>query len=274
MGLFVTAQYLANSGSVAVTGALMGPFEWRQAYLTLAVAAFAGLPMALLALRGNLGGGTTSSGKLDPSALRDPAVRYLILGYGLHAFQLMAARVWLPAFLVAALVARGTDNTQAAAAGATIGGLALTVGSVGPLMGGIVSDRLGRVASASVIFGLSGACAWTIGWTLNMPLGVIVGISAVYGWAIAADSAIYSTGITEVSDPSNLGSAMAMQASLGLVGGVVGPVIFGGILDLSPDALKWGIGYSFLGVLAIVAIAALLRLRSLPQSRLLASGKG
>ena len=44
--------------------------------------------------------------------------------------------------------------------------------------------------------------------------------------------------------------------------------------DLSPDALKWGIGYSFLGVVAIVAIAGLLRLRSLPQSRLLAKGKG
>ena len=275
MGLFVTAQYLANSSSIAITGALMSTFEWRDAYLMMSLAAFAGLPMALLVLRAHRGGGSgKSTGRLNLKALKIQPVRYLIMAYALHALQLFAVRVWLPVFLVAVLVARGVDSAQAAVTGATVGGLALVIGSVGPFMGGIISDKWGRATAASAIFALSGSCAFLIGWTTSMPFGVIVVVSGVYGWAIAADSAIYSTGITEVSSPSNLGSTMALQASLGLVGGVVGPIGFGTILDLSPSAHEWGFAFSVLGVLAIVAIAGLQRLRSLPRSRLLANGRG
>ena len=275
MGLFVTAQYLANSSSVAITGALMSTFEWRDAYLMTSLAAFAGLPMALLVLRMHRGGGGgRSTGRLNLNALRNPPVRYLILAYGLHALQLFAVRVWLPVFLVGVLVARGVDSAQAAVTGATVGGLALVIGSVGPFMGGIISDRWGRATSASAIFALSGSCAFLIGWTASMPFGAIIVVSGVYGWAIAADSAIYSTGITEVSSSSDLGSTMAIQASLGLLGGVVGPILFGTILDLSPYTHEWGVAFSVLGVLAIVAIAGLQRLRSLPRSRLLAKGRG
>lgn len=275
IGLFVTAQYLGNSASLAITGALMASMEWRDAYMVVSVVAVAGLPMAYLLLRshGSHDGGV-SSGRLNLRALVNPPVRYLILGYSLHALQLFAVRVWLPAFLVAILVASGSDAARAAVTGATIGGLALVAGSVGPFMGGVISDRWGRATTASAIFALSGTCAWAIGWTAGLPFGLVVALCVVYGWAIAADSAIYSTGITEVSTPSNLGSTMALQASLGLVGGILGPILFGGVLDLAPEAQRWGVGFSSLGVVALVAIAGLQRLRQLPQSRLLASGKG
>jgi MFS family permease len=275
IGLFVTAQYLGNSASLAITGALMASMEWRDAYMVVSAVAVAGLPMAYLLLRshGSHDGGV-SSGRLNLRALVNPPVRYLILGYSLHALQLFAVRVWLPAFLVAILVASGSDAARAAVTGATIGGLALVAGSVGPFMGGVISDRWGRATTASAIFALSGTCAWAIGWTAGLPFGLVVALCVVYGWAIAADSAIYSTGITEVSTPSNLGSTMALQASLGLVGGILGPILFGGVLDLAPEAQRWGVGFSSLGVVALVAIAGLQRLRQLPQSRLLASGKG
>ncbi len=275
IGLFVTAQYMANSASLAITGALMASLEWRDAYLVVSAAAVAGLPMAYMLLRSHRRRvDEVSSGRLDMRALINPPVRYLILGYSLHALQLFAVRVWLPAFLVAILVASGREGAQAAVTGATVGGLALVAGSIGPFMGGAISDRWGRATTASAIFALSGTSAWLIGWTAGLPFGLVVALSVVYGWAIAADSAIYSTGITEVSSPSSLGSTMALQASLGLIGGVVGPILFGGILDLAPEAHRWGFGFSSLGVVALVAIAGLQRLRYLPQSRLLASGKG
>ncbi len=275
IGLFVTAQYLANSASLAITGALMASMEWRNAYMAVSAVAVAGLPMAYLLLRSHeRHDGGVFSGRLNLRVLFNPSVRYLILGYSLHALQLFAVRVWLPAFLVAILVASGSDAAGAAVTGATFGGLALVAGSVGPFMGGVISDRWGRATTASAIFALSGTCAWLIGWTAGLPFGLVVALCVVYGWAIAADSAIYSTGITEVATPSNLGSTMALQASLGLVGGILGPILFGGILDLAPEAQRWGFGFSSLGVVALVAIAGLQRLRQLPQRMLLASGKG
>ena len=274
MGLFVTAQYAAHSGSLAITGALMAFFDWRDAYLLVSMVSFASLPMTYLLLRDHGRGALMeSSGRLDLSVLKNPPVRYLILGYSLHALQLYAVRVWLPVFLVGVLVARGIDDAQAAVTAATVGGLALAAGAIGPLMGGIISDRLGRTMSATAIFALSGACAWVIGWTVDIPWSLIILLGVVYGWAIAADSAIYQTGITEVANPMQLGSTMAVQSSIGFMGGVIGPILFGGILDVSPEAVRWGIAFSALGVLALVAIAGLQRLRTLPESRLLAGGK-
>ena len=269
MGLYVTAQYAANSCSLALTGLLMSTFEWRDAYLIVAVGAGTGIPLAILVLRNHGQSTQDISGRLNMSVFRNVSARYLILGYSLHALQLFAARVWLPVFLVGVLISKGVDPAKAAVDGATIGGLALLAGSVGPFMGGAISDKWGRSTSASLIFGLSGGCALIIGWTTGLPLSLIVGLSVIYGWAIAADSAIYSTGIVEVSLPSTLGSTMAIQASIGLLGGVVGPILFGGILDISPNGLAWPIAFSSLGLLAIVAICGMQRIRYLPQNNLL-----
>ena len=267
MGLYVTAQYAANSVSLALTGLLMSGLEWRDAYLYVSAAAAAGLPMAVFLLRGkSLRPQPGAKGRIDLAVFRNSAASYLIFGYAAHALQLFAARVWLPVFLVGVLVGRGMSASDAAVEGATLGGLALMTGSVGPLMGGAISDRWGRAASASAIFALSGGCAWIIGWTAGLPLPFIIGLSAVYGWAIAADSAVYSTGVVEVTPPASLGSTMAVQASVGLIGGAAGPVAFGGILDLAPDHLEWPVAFSSLGVLAIVAIAAMQRLRRLPRA--------
>ena len=215
-----------------------------------------------------------SSGRLDLGVLRDPAVRYLVLGYALHVIQEHVIKMWLPGFFLVVLVAKGADSTDAAARAAAIAGLALAGGALGPVIGGSISDRLGRTTSASAIFALSGVCGWLIGWTIGLPLGLIVGLSVVYSWAVAADSPIYSTGVTEVASPVALGSTMAVQAFIGFMGGVVGPIIFGGILDLFSEAHQWKAAFSAVGLLSLVVIVGMQRLRSLPQSRLLARGKG
>ena len=275
LGMFVTAQYGANAGSLAITGALMSSLEWRDAYLAVSLVSIASLPMAYLLLRAHRYRPVeTSSGRLDLAVLKNPSVRYLILGYSLHAWQIHAVRTWLPAFLLVVLVAGGAEGTQAAAKAATVAGLALTFAAVGPLMGGALSDRLGRATSASAIVVLAGVCGWAFGWIDGLPWALIVGVAAVYGWAVSADSAIYSTGITEAARPEELGSTMAMQAFVALMAGAAGPIAFGGVLDLSSEAYEWGLAFSSLGFLSVVSFVGLQRLRSLPQSRLLAQGKG
>ncbi len=273
MGLFVTAQYAAHSGSLAITGALMSYLEWREAYLALSIAAAFGIPAIYLLLRSHPDVAVEqSSGRLDPRVLRNPRVRYLILGYSLHALHLHAVRAWLPGFLLVVLVAGGDDNPVARAA--TVAGLAMLVGSAGPVMGGFLSDRFGHANSATGILALSGACAFLIGWAADLPWALIVALGVVYGWAMSADSAIYQTGVTEVSPPPDLGSSMALTSSLGVLGGVVGPITFGGILDLAPEHQQWGLSFSVLGVVAIVAIVGMQRLRKLPHSRPLEDGGG
>ena len=261
MGLYVTAYYAANSISLAGTGALMSALEWREAYLVTALASSAGVLLVYLLLRGHRdrpSGG--SSGRLDLSALRNRPVRHFIVGYSLHAWELYAVRVWLPVFLVSVLVARGVDGDQAVVRAATVGGIALTAGALGPVAGGMISDRLGRAVSAMAIFGLSGALSWAIGWMGGFPWVVIVVVAVIYGWAISADSAIYTTAIAEAAKSAQLGSTMAVQAFLGFSGGVVGPVVVGAVLDATSES--WVVGFSSIGVISVAAIPVLLRVRS------------
>ena len=262
VGLFTSAQYGANSVSLALTGALLNVLEWREAYVALGIFAIGGVPLAYLILRKQPSSAAVhSTGRLDLEDLGSPPVRYLILGYSLHAFELHAVRVWLPVFLLASLASQGREGADAVATAATIAGLALAVGAAGPVMGGVISDRLGRATAAVSIFALSGACSWVIGWMTDFPWILIVTLCVVYGWSTAADSAIYLTGLTETSDPSSLGSTLAVQAFAGLMTGAAGPIFFGGVLDFAPETYKWGVAFSGLGLVAVVAIAGLFRLQ-------------
>lgn len=262
MGLYVTALYTASAISLSATGRLMARYEWRDAFLILAVLSVLSIPLAYGATRGL---GTVrradSTGFLNIGVMRNRRASGFILGYSLHAMELYAVRVWLPALLMAVLVAGGASATDAAVKAATIGGVALAAGSVGPLIGGAISDRLGRARTAAGIFALSGTCSWAVGWLADVPWPLVVGVAVVYGWAISADSSIYSTAMIESAEPGDLGSTMAMHAFLGFMGGVVGPILVGGVLDIAPESIRWGVGFSVVGLLALIAIPVLLRVR-------------
>ena len=261
VGLFVTAFYAATSVSLIATGSLMSTVDWRDAYMVVALMSAASIPLGFAVLRNyRHSGATRSSGWLSLAALRVRRVRYFIFGYALHTAELFTARAWFPAFLVSVLMDRGTEGESAVATAAMVAGLVTAAGAVGPVMGGVISDRFGRVATASAIFALSGACSWAIGWTGGLPWGLIVGLGVVYGWATASDSAVYTTAVTESAKPEHLGSTLAVHAFVGFMAGAVGPSAFGAILDGAPEAHRFGFGFSAVGVLSVVALAALLRL--------------
>ena len=262
MGLYVTAFYSANAVSLAATGVLMNSIDWRGAYLALSALSGLSVPIAFFLVRDRTVPGTAKgTGRLRVEVLRSRVPRAHIIGYSLHAMELYAVRVWLPALLAAVLVSRGEDVSRAAVTAATVGGIALAAGSLGPVIGGAISDRFGRVRSAMGVFTLSGLLCLAIGWTYAAPWPLIVAVSCVLGWAIAADSSIYTTAITESAPAGLLGSTMAVQAFLGFMGGVVGPIFIGAVLDLVPDALQWRVGFTAVALLAIPALATLYGIR-------------
>ena len=61
---------------------------------------------------------------------------------------------------------------------------------------------------------------------------------------------------------------MALQAFLGFMGGVLGPVFVGAILDVAPSALRWGVSFTGVALVSVVAVAFLYPIsrRSVPSS--------
>ena len=113
MGLFVTAQYAAHSGSLALTGWLMATMEWRDAYALVAAVSAVSLPLMFFLVRSVPDTRRPlTGGRLDPTVLKNRPVQFVILGYTVHALNLYALRVWLPIFLASVLIAKGVAGRE------------------------------------------------------------------------------------------------------------------------------------------------------------------
>lgn len=276
VGLFVSAFHLGISLSLALMSLLLPHFGWRTSYLIAALMAFSGIVIAHILLPpgvGELTAAPRSSGWLSLVPLRSKPLVLMTTSYALHAWELYVMRVWLPAFLAAVLFARGMESTQAAALGAGAAALMLVMAAPGPALGGILSDRIGRTMAGVLLLSVSGTISFLIGWMTDASWGVLLLFGLVYGFASAADSGVYSTGVTELADPEIMGSAQAFQIFFGYGGAVLGPVIFGSVLDLAPPGLSWGLGFSTAGLAALLGVGALLWLKRLPESARMAHGK-
>ncbi len=278
VGAFVSIGFVGTTGSYAFTGWLLDMTDsWRTAYLFTSLVGLAGVAIALTVVRG---GRSDEDARESPRSwgpdlriLRGGSILLLNLAYALHTAELYLARLWLPLLLVAALVERGREAGEAAVLAATWSGFMFMTGSVGVFLGGMLSDRLGRTAGAGSIFAISGAVSFIVGWLIGAPTEVLIVLGFVYGFATAADSAIYSTAATELAPANRIGSAQGVQNFIGFTVGAIAPVLAGGILDIFEGPAGWGLAFGFNGVLAAAGVLALILLRRHPDASVMAEGR-
>ncbi len=116
---------------------------------------------------------------------------------------------------------------------------------------------------------LSGGSALFIEF-LPMEWGLVIGVVAiVWGASVIADSAQFSTAITELSEPQYRGTTLTFQTGLGFALTVF--TIW--LVPQLEDAFGWGIAWAVLAIGPALGTVAMLRLRSLPESNKLAAGR-
>ena len=92
----------------------------------------------------------------------------------------------------------------------------------------------------------------------------------MWGVSVVADSAQFSTAVTELSPPDTAGSALALQTAAGfLLTGVTITLV--GLLN-EADALGWRLVFALLAVGPLVGILAMARLRGRPEASRMANG--
>src|SRR5207245_1846537 len=117
---------------------------------------------------------------------------------------------WIGVFLAESLRVRGGGSYAGLnASGATF--LVIAIGALGCWLGGMASDRWGRTALTMVAMAISATCAAVTGFTLGGPPLVTLALASVWGITIIADSAQFSTAITELSPPAYVGTALPTQ---------------------------------------------------------------
>ncbi len=254
VGVYVSAFYLGSAASLSATGLLLPELGWRGAALALGAVSVAAVPLVVWGAGGDA---PSSNGRayLDPAVLRDGPVARNILAYTGHAWELYVSRGWLAAFLASVLAARGLDDTAASAAGSQWAALMSGIGALGVFLGGGLSDALGRARAALLVALVSGMLSLVFGFMGAGPWTLLVVVGCFYGLVVSADSAIYSTAITELAPPERLGSAQAFQAFIGFGATVLAPVAAGLVLDLD---LGWGVVFAMAGVVGIALALPLL----------------
>ena len=261
VGLYVAAFYLGGSLSFLATGLLLEPVGWRGAAVILGAVALDAVPIAMFSSRG-IPQTTGERAHLDLRVLRNAPLVRTIVAYVGHSWELFILRAWHAAFLAAAFALRGLSPTDASATASQWTALLLALGVPGVFVGGWLSDRVGRLHAALLYALGSGAISVGFGTLLFAPWPAIVAIGGMYGALVAADSAVYSTAVTELAPAARIGSAQALQAVAGFGIGSLGPVAAGVTLDLG---LGWVGPFLIAGVVGIAtALPLVIGLRERP----------
>jgi MFS family permease len=153
----------------------------------------------------------TFSWSLVASVIRVREWRLSTGSYLGHMFELYAFWAWIPAFL-AASAPQMSKSAISLVAFATI-----SIGGAGCVWGGISADRKGRERLVSISLLASGSCCLLSAIFFNAPFWALTALALVWGFFVIADSAQFSTLVTESVPAHAVGTALTLQTSLGFL---------------------------------------------------------
>lgn len=266
VGLLVGALTLGSAAphlikAVGVIG------DWRLVLVASgALAVFGGLLAAGLVREGP---NRTAVPKFDwkfvGAIWRDRPVALANMGYFGHMWELYAAWTWVPVFLVASFGRSSLDERWASLAGFAF----IAAGGAGSLVAGKLADRFGRTLVTSAAMAASGLCCLLAGFLFGGNPWALTLLCLVWGFAVVADSAQFSAGVSELAPPGRIGTALTLQTSLGFLL-TLATIRLVPVLE---RLVTWRWAFAALALGPAIGIWAMLRLRHRPEAVRMASGR-
>ena len=209
--------------------------------------------------------------RFDPlqiiQVLRSKPLTLVNIGYVGHMWELYAMWAWILTF------ARFSEQRFEVFPFGTpeyFSFFIISVGAIGCVIAGRLSDVYGRCYTTAILMLVSGVCAFSIGFLVDISPLLFTAVALLWGMTIVADSGQFSTAVTELSEPHLVGTALTFQMALGF--GVTVIAVW-----LVPIAAQWlgSFRWAFLFLVPgpFIGAIAMLSLRQRPEAEKLALGK-
>jgi MFS family permease len=196
---------------------------------------------------------------------KNRGVRLASFGYFGHMWELYAMWIWIPVLIRASVTAQ-KGNPIFAEVGSF---LVIGAGAIGCVVAGLIADRVGRTVVTSWAMAISGSCCLLVGFLYGGSVLPLLLLAVVWGASVVADSAQFSSCVTELGDPQYIGTALTLQMCIGFLLTTISIELIPKVVDL----VTWRYAFIILAPGPLLGVLAMLRLRSLPVSLKIAHGR-
>jgi MFS family permease len=265
LGVLVGALTLGKASPYLING--LGSQNWRHNILFSSLLAIMGALIVLFFVGD--GPFMLPSGRFDwkqvVKVFSNRGVRLANLGYFGHMWELYAMWAWAPVMIRASLAVHGSPAQLAEVTSF----LVIGCGAIGCVVAGLIADRVGRTLVTSWAMAISGSCCLLIGFLFAANPFLLLVVAAIWGATVVADSAQFSTCVTELGNPQYIGTALTIQTCIGFLLTSIS-------IELIPrlvNVVGWRYAFVILAPGPFLGVIAMLRLRSLPESVKIAHGR-
>jgi len=262
LGVLVGALTLGKATPYLVNA--LGSANWRSNVLFVSLlAAIGGLIVLFFVDDGPY---ALPPAKFDMSQIvrvfGNRGVRLESFGYFGNMWELYAMWIWVPV-MIRASVASHNGDPRLAEVGSFI---VIGAGAIGCLVAGLIADRVGRTLVTSWAMAISGTCCLVIGFLYGGNPFVLLLVAAIWGATVVADSAQFSSCVTELGDPQYIGTALTVQMCIGFL-------LTNISIELVPKISNWRYAFMILAPGPLFGVISMLRLRVLPEAVKIAHGR-